>query len=186
MMELKTRQAIVISGESGSGKTENAKRSMKFLTGLGGHKVVLKENEVPIEQKILNTNVVLEAFGNSKTVRNNNSSRFGKYVLLYFTQNKGEILGARVKNYLLEKSRVVSPGPGERNYHVFYHLLRGADEELLLTLGLMDPATKRKFDIPDFNFLKSGADVDQKIVNDIELYEELADRFNSLGFSKDE
>jgi myosin protein heavy chain len=86
MMELKTKQAIVISGESGSGKTENAKRAMKFLTGLGAaHKESIKKDEVPIEQKILDTNPVLESFGNAKTVRNNNSSRFGKYVLLYFT-----------------------------------------------------------------------------------------------------
>ena len=84
-----------------------------------------------IEQKILDTNPVLEAFGNSKTVRNNNSSRFGKYVILYFSQGKGEILGARVKNYLLEKSRVVGPAANERNYHVFYHILRGANEDLL-------------------------------------------------------
>ena len=161
-MEQKSKQAIVISGESGSGKTENAKRAMKFLTGLGASQASLnaKKDDVPIEQKILNTNPVLESFGNAKTVRNNNSSRFGKYVLLYFTKEKGEILGARVKNYLLEKSRVVGPSPGERNYHVFYHLLRGADEELLSKLGLLDPATKRRFDIPDFNYLKNGADVD--------------------------
>ena len=86
MMELKSKQAIVISGESGSGKTENAKRSMKFLTGLGASKISpAKASQVPIEQKILDTNPVLESFGNAKTVRNNNSSRFGKYVLLYFT-----------------------------------------------------------------------------------------------------
>ena len=173
MMELKSKQAIVISGESGSGKTENAKRSMKFLTGLGASKTAASQSQVPIEQKILDTNPVLESFGNSKTVRNNNSSRFGKYVLLYFTHTKGEILGARVKNYLLEKSRVVGPAPGERNYHVFYHLLRGADEELLSYLGLLDPATKRRLDIPDFCYLKGGADVDQRIVNDPALYEEL-------------
>lgn len=115
---------------------------------------------MPIEQKILNTNPVLESFGNAKTVRNNNSSRFGKYVLLYFSQKKGEILGARTKNYLLEKSRVVGPAPGERNYHVFYHLLRGADTGLLTELGLYDTAQGRRMDIPDFNYLKSGADVD--------------------------
>jgi myosin heavy subunit len=161
MLELKTKQAIVISGESGSGKTENAKRAMKFLTSLGAHhNHKHNADEVPIEQKILDTNPVLESFGNAKTVRNNNSSRFGKYVLLYFTQKNGEILGARVKNYLLEKSRVIGPAKNERNYHVFYHLLRGSSDQLCADLGLLDPASKKRFDFPDFNYLKNGGDVD--------------------------
>jgi myosin heavy subunit len=69
-------------------------------------------------------------------------------------------LGARVKNYLLEKSRVIGPAKAERNYHVFYHLLRGAPEELANELGLLDFASKKRFDIPDFNYLKNGGDVD--------------------------
>jgi len=121
----------------------------------------------------LDTNPVLESFGNAKTVRNNNSSRFGKYVLLYFTQSQGEILGARVKNYLLEKSRVIGPAKGERNYHVFYHLLRGAKDELMLKLGLMDPVSKVRYTDKDFNYLKNGTDVDQEQINDVELYKEL-------------
>ena len=161
MIELKTKQAIVISGESGSGKTENAKRAMKFLTSLGAVQPKSgKVDDVPIEQKILDTNPVLEGFGNAKTVRNNNSSRFGKYVLLYYTQSKGEILGARVKNYLLEKSRIVGPAAGERNYHAFYQLLRGADDSLLNELGLINPATKQRMTLYDFNYMKNGADVD--------------------------
>ena len=83
----------------------------------------------------MKTEPVLEAFGNAKTVQNNNSSRFGKYISLYFTLSRGEILGAKVKNYLLEKSRVVGPSPSEipseRNFHIFYHLLSGASDELL-------------------------------------------------------
>jgi myosin heavy subunit len=118
---------------------------------------------------------VLEAFGNAKTVRNNNSSRFGKYVLLYFTQSKGEILGARVKNYLLEKSRVVGPATGERNYHVFYHLLKGADEDLLRELGMLEAGTNRRLDYQDFVYLKNSAIIDEKIINDKALYEELVD-----------
>jgi len=102
---------------------------MKFLTSLSHSEHA--PSMVGIEQKILDTNPILEAFGNSKTVRNNNSSRFGKYVKLIFDKRSGQILGAETKNYLLEKSRVVGPASGERNYHVFYHILKGADEMLL-------------------------------------------------------
>mmetsp|Transcript_29119 Transcript_29119/g.28160 ORF Transcript_29119/g.28160 Transcript_29119/m.28160 type:complete len:145 (+) Transcript_29119:464-898(+) len=144
---------------------------MKFLTSL--NKKDFNSGEVGIEQKILDTNPILEAFGNSKTVRNNNSSRFGKYVLLYFNLKSGEIMGARVKNYLLEKSRVIGPASQERNYHVFYHLIRGGTEELLGKLGLLK-AGKRP-DYKDIFYLKCGADVDQNIVNDVELWTELVD-----------
>jgi myosin heavy subunit len=92
-------------------------------------------------------------------VRNNNSSRFGKYVLLYFGLKNGDIKGARVKNYLLEKSRIVGPSKEERGYHVFYHLIRGASEELLKTLGLTKEDGKR-MDYKDIAYLKNGTDVD--------------------------
>jgi myosin heavy subunit len=98
-------------------------------------------------------------------------------VLLYFTQAKGEILGARVKNYLLEKSRVVGPAPNERNYHVFYHLLRGADEDLLDSLGLLEAGSQRRLDKDDFKYLKDGGDVDPKIIDDVELYQDLEKQF---------
>ena len=81
MMDTKTRQAIVISGESGAGKTESARQAMEYLTSLGSKGV---DQSIPMETRILSTNPVLEAFGNSRTARNNNSSRFGKYVKLYF------------------------------------------------------------------------------------------------------
>jgi myosin-7 len=80
-----------------------------------------------IEEKIMACNPILEALGNAKTVRNDNSSRFGKYVRIIVNQASRKIKGAAINNYLLEKSRVVQPGPEERNYHVFYHILKGAD-----------------------------------------------------------
>ena len=95
------KQAIVISGESGAGKTESTKYCMQLLTSLSH-----KETH-PIEAKILACNPLLEAFGNSKTIRNDNSSRFGKYVTIYFSDDN-TIKGATIKSYLLEKSRVTS------------------------------------------------------------------------------
>lgn len=81
-------------------------------------------------ERILSTNPVLEAFGNSKTARNNNSSRFGKYIKLYFDQNDGKVCGAEIKNYLLEKSRVVGCTDVERNYHAFFFMIRGMTNAL--------------------------------------------------------
>ena len=127
MLESKKKQAIVISGESGAGKTESAKQAMKFLTQMNKFiedKGSTTDAHDGIEQKILECNPVLEAFGNAKTERNNNSSRFGKYVKLVFGKKFGDIKGAITSNYLLEKSRVTSPESKERNYHIFYHLLR--------------------------------------------------------------
>ena len=120
-------QALVISGESGAGKTECAKLCMKFIAfffsskdkGAGG------EKEVSLEDKILACNPVLESFGNSKTVRNDNSSRFGKYIKIFANIKTKGIVGAFMETYLLEKSRVCSIAPGERNYHIFYQVLLG-------------------------------------------------------------
>lgn len=109
------KQAIVISGESGAGKTESTKYCMQMLTSLSH-----KESH-SIEKKILACNPLLEAFGNSKTVRNDNSSRFGKYVQIFFGGDN-TIKGANIISYLLEKSRVVSVAPNERTYHAFYAL----------------------------------------------------------------
>ncbi len=108
MMETRNKQAIIISGESGAGKTEGAKQCMKFLTSLSQAGAAgANTGKISIELKIIKCNPVLESFGNSKTIRNNNSSRFGKYVKLIFDGESGNIMGARTLNYLLEKSRVV-------------------------------------------------------------------------------
>ncbi|EGB10675.1 hypothetical protein AURANDRAFT_22513, partial [Aureococcus anophagefferens] len=107
-------QAILISGESGAGKTEATKQCLSFLAEVAG-----STNNV--EQRVLSANPVLEAFGNAKTVRNNNSSRFGRWMEVHF-DNRGAIASARVENYLLEKSRVCGQAKDERSYHVFYQL----------------------------------------------------------------
>lgn len=115
---LPTPQVVVISGESGSGKTESTKLVMQYLAAVvpGGGSA-----SAVITEQILEAAPLLEAFGNARTVRNDNSSRFGKYLEVYFKH--GAIIGAKMTQYLLEKSRIVTQATGERNYHVFYELL---------------------------------------------------------------
>ncbi|KAL5971614.1 Myosin-VIIa [Taenia solium] len=124
-------QCIIISGESGAGKTESTKLLLQFITTLSG-------GEPCIGKRILDSNPIMEAFGNAKTVRNDNSSRFGKYVDIHFDQESGHIVSARIEQYLLEKSRIVRQAAGERNYHAFYCMLAGMPLRDRRRLGLKD------------------------------------------------
>ncbi|XP_043719718.1 myosin-6 isoform X1 [Telopea speciosissima] len=119
-------QAILVSGESGAGKTESTKMLMRYLAYMGGRAV--SEGRT-VEQQVLESNPVLEAFGNAKTVRNNNSSRFGKFVEIQFDQH-GRISGAAIRTYLLERSRVCQVSDPERNYHCFYMLCAAPSEDV--------------------------------------------------------
>ncbi|XP_057868018.2 myosin-9 isoform X2 [Cryptomeria japonica] len=119
-------QSILVSGESGAGKTESTKMLMRYLAYMGGRAATEGRS---VEQQVLESNPVLEAFGNAKTVRNNNSSRFGKFVELQFDKN-GRISGAAVRTYLLERSRVCQISDPERNYHCFYLLCAAPPEEI--------------------------------------------------------
>ncbi|OWR53588.1 myosin xv [Danaus plexippus plexippus] len=124
-------QAILISGESGAGKTESTKLAVQFLAAVAP----APPGRAPVSEQILEAAPLLEAFGNARTPKNHNSSRFGKLLELYFKD--GALAGARVAHYLLEKSRIVTQSPGERNYHVFYELLAGLDEEQRKSRGLL-------------------------------------------------
>src|SRR6195952_2611884 len=146
-------QSILVTGESGAGKTENTKKVIQYLAAVA-HSDSPVKNKIQhsnLSQQILRANPILEAFGNAQTVRNNNSSRFGKFIRIEFTRT-GTIAGAFIDWYLLEKSRVVRLNAHERNYHVFYQLLKGADGPLkqeFLIEGL---------DVEDFAYTRDGHD----------------------------
>ena len=184
LFENQQNQAMVISGESGAGKTENVKYAMQFLTSLGNvseSRNIAKDmfrksssinkrfslKKEAIEEKILSCNPILEAFGNAKTVRNDNSSRFGKYVSLLVDKGNRKILGARLINYLLEKSRIVQQSKDERNYHIFYHVLEGAENDTLINLGLDKGGAKA------FKYLNQSGCVKVEKMNDGMLFHEV-------------
>uniref|UniRef100_A0A8C1UQ54 Myosin IXAb n=1 Tax=Cyprinus carpio TaxID=7962 RepID=A0A8C1UQ54_CYPCA len=133
MLQRRRNQCIVISGESGSGKTQSTNFLIHHLTALSQ-----KGFASGVEQIILGAGPVLEAFGNAKTAHNNNSSRFGKFIQVNY-QESGTVRGAYVEKYLLEKSRLVYQEHNERNYHVFYYLLAGASEEERKAFHLLKP-----------------------------------------------
>ena len=140
----KKDQSILVTGESGAGKTENTKKIIQYLAAITS----TNKGEHSFEEQILQANPILESFGNSQTLRNNNSSRFGKFIKIEF-DSKGAIAGARIDWYLLEKSRVVKHSSNERNYHIFYQLLAGLSDKELSLLGLdRSPST--------YNYLKEG------------------------------
>lgn len=131
MLQNRQDQAILISGESGAGKTETTKLCLSFFSEAAG-------SSTGIEQKILSANPILEAFGNAKTIRNHNSSRFGKFMNLSFEVDSGIIVGCGTTNYLLEKSRVHKQASGERSYHIFYQICGAVADSLLNPLNESD------------------------------------------------
>ncbi|EQC28326.1 hypothetical protein SDRG_13874 [Saprolegnia diclina VS20] len=150
-----SNQSILVSGESGAGKTETTKIIMNYLASVSSVNPQDAANEKDnVRDRILESNPILEAFGNARTNRNNNSSRFGKFIRLGFDRS-GSLLGASISTYLLERVRLVSQAKGERNYHIFYELLRGASSDELHALGLTPS-------IEHYGYLNSSQCVDRK------------------------
>ncbi|KAK8061361.1 myosin type ii heavy chain [Apiospora phragmitis] len=147
-------QSILVTGESGAGKTENTKKVIQYLAAVAHSDSPVKSRgqHSNLSQQILRANPILEAFGNAQTVRNNNSSRFGKFIRIEFNR-AGAIAGAFIDWYLLEKSRVVHINAQERNYHIFYQLLKGADRKMRNDY-LLDG-----MGVEDFAYTRDGHDI---------------------------
>lgn len=170
MMSDKVNQSIILSGESGAGKSETAKIVMQYLAAIGG-----SGNGVQLE--VLQTNCILEAFGNAKTSRNNNSSRFGKLIEIHFSE-AGVISGATIQAFLLEKSRVVHVVQGERSFHIFYQLCAGAPSELRDKLRL-----KRA---NNFYYLNQSNCLTIHEIDDADGFHKLTEALHSLKISKED
>ncbi|XP_055823148.1 myosin-2-like isoform X2 [Solanum dulcamara] len=168
MMEDEISQSIIISGESGSGKTETAKFAMEYLAMLGG-------GNNAIEKEVLQTSYILEAFGNAKTSRNNNSSRFGKLIEIFFSAT-GRICGAKIQTLLLEKWRVVQLLDGERSYHIFYQLCAGAPPTLRDKLKLKGAS--------EYKYLNQSGCLVIHDVDDAEEFCKLMEALNTVRISE--
>ncbi|CAL1271380.1 unnamed protein product [Larinioides sclopetarius] len=167
-------QCILISGESGSGKTEASKKLLQYLAAASHHTPSVEN----VKDKLLLSNPILEAFGNAKTNKNDNSSRFGKYMDVEF-DFLGAPLGGHILNYLLEKSRVVHQNHGERNFHIFYQLLAGADKKLLEDLELRrDPSA--------YFYLSQGSCSKLRSIDDADQFSVVEKAMNVTDFTEEE
>ncbi|KAL6610563.1 hypothetical protein ACP70R_040532 [Stipagrostis hirtigluma subsp. patula] len=173
MMNEGKSNSILVSGESGAGKTETTKMLMRYLAFLGGRS---RTGGRTVEQQVLESNPVLEAFGNAKTVRNNNSSRFGKFVEIQFDKS-GKISGAAIRTYLLERSRVCQINSPERNYHCFYFLCAAPSEDIK-KYKLADPSS--------FHYLNQSTCIKVDGISDAEEYLATRSAMNTVGITEQE
>nr|OQO28617.1 Myosin-1 [Rachicladosporium sp. CCFEE 5018] len=174
MKAYKENQCVIISGESGAGKTEAAKRIMQYIASVsGGSNSSIQE----IKDMVLATNPLLESFGNAKTLRNNNSSRFGKYLEIQFN-DQGEPVGANINNYLLEKSRVVGQVKEERDFHIFYQFTKAASETYRSTYGVQQPNT--------YAYLSKSKCYDVNGIDDKADFKDTLNAMKVIGMSQQE
>uniref|UniRef100_A0A8C7K662 Unconventional myosin-X-like n=1 Tax=Oncorhynchus kisutch TaxID=8019 RepID=A0A8C7K662_ONCKI len=166
-------QCVLISGESGAGKTESTKLLLQFLSVMSQNSAGTSptERSTRVEQAIIQSSPIMEAFGNAKTVYNNNSSRFGKFIQLHFSQC-GNIQGGCIIDYLLEKNRVVRQNPGERNYHIFYALLAG--------LYFLSESPE------SYHYLSQSGCVKDRSLDDLKLYDSFMEALKVMQFSEEE
>ncbi|XP_078362990.1 unconventional myosin-Ic-like [Oculina patagonica] len=174
MKEERINQCVLISGESGAGKTEASKKILEYLAAISTYSGDVER----IKDRLLQSNPVLEAFGNARTNRNDNSSRFGKYMDIQF-DFKGSPVGGHIINYLLEKSRVVHQAKGERNFHIFYQLLQGGSDELLENLQL-------ERETLEYFYLNQGGDTHVETLNDASDFNRVKKALSVIEFSAEE
>ena len=171
-------QSILVSGESGAGKTVTTKIVMRYLATVSSQSSM--DSLSGIEYQVLESNPILESFGNARTVRNDNSSRFGKYIDIQFTR-AGKLVSATIETYLLEKIRLVSQAPGERNFHIFYELLAGLSQPQKKALFLNTTSVR------DYRMLSASGTFDRRDgVDDRQTFRELTTALDTIGFSKQE
>nr|XP_006208462.2 myosin-14 isoform X2 [Vicugna pacos] len=177
MLQDREDQSILCTGESGAGKTENTKKVIQYLAHVASSPKGRKEPGVPgeLERQLLQANPILEAFGNAKTVKNDNSSRFGKFIRINFDV-AGYIVGANIETYLLEKSRAIRQAKDECSFHIFYQLLGGAGEQLKADL-LLEPFSH-------YRFLTNGPSSSPG--QERELFQETLESLRVLGFTHEE
>merc|ERR1711899_577913 len=176
MLQNKKDQAMLITGESGAGKTENTKKVIAYLAIVAASSKK-SDKKVSLEDQIVATNPILESYGNAKTSRNDNSSRFGKFIRIHFTA-AGKLCGCDIESYLLEKSRTTQQQEVERSYHIFYQMLQPFVGELKSKCQLSD-------DIYDYTYVSQGKTTVSSIDDNEEL-EFTEQAFDIIGFTEDE
>merc|ERR1712109_331144 len=170
-------QSMLITGESGAGKTENTKKVISYLAAVAAPKKAAATKKVSLEDQIVATNPILESYGNAKTSRNDNSSRFGKFIRIHFNA-AGKLAGCDIESYPLEKSRITQQQEVERSYHIFYQLLQPFVPEMKPKCLLTD-------DIYDYEYVSQGKTTVASIDDNEEL--EMTDSaFDIIGFSNQE